>query len=333
MDTSDVSHDASQRRAAAARWMQQGVVQAVAEKTLTVNLTGNDETVQRPYDFTVNVGDIVAVARFSGAAVAVLRMTGTKPAVTPPPQEGTVTAVTAGSSRVTLNTSIGAFQAKFVGASPAVSSSVAILWQPDGSPLVLGAFGTTAAPPAPPVIPDPPPPAVVTTPPAPPAPPPAPPQTGTSAFSPIDSATWRDGKWRTDTPVVAQGTYPGYGANSGSYFYGSGPASTLAGATVTGCRVFLVRESGGVFAAQQINLHLHSSPTRPGADVTRTHGPLTTISLPRGGSGWFDLGAGWGAALAAGSGLSITGNPYVNLAGYTQHAMAGQIHIDWQRGA
>jgi hypothetical protein len=122
----------------------------------------------------------------------------------------------------------------------------------------------------------------------------------------------------------------------GAFFYAGSPTE-LAGRTITRvqCRMGARLSVGASNTGVNVNFYTHTSANKPGGDVTRTTGP-TTILFPAGwnpgpGDGWFDLPTTFGAALLAGGGLAIAGDPYAGFAGRLQDPAAGQIKLDWSR--
>ncbi|WP_426940254.1 hypothetical protein [Pseudarthrobacter sp. S6] len=241
----------------------------------------------------------------------------------PGPTEATVTAAPGGSDTITVTAAGVDYTATFLTSyAPTVSDRVRLFWQ-GGSGTVLGKVGITP-----------------TTAPAPPstAPPPPASSSGTLPVAAIDSATYSGSLYGWNA-YYGNSVYQGDGstwgapsANSGAWFYGNG-AGQLAGATVTGVQFRIpARRSGGASgSAATVHLWLHTNPSRPGGDVSRTTGPID-VSIPAGyGGGWVDLPAGWGAALITGGGIGITGSPYMGLVGRDADPASGQINLTWQR--
>ena len=153
------------------------------------------------------------------------------------------------------------------GLTPAVGDIVLIAKQ--GSARWLQSILFTTPPPTPvepPDVPPPPAPTVVT---------------GSTVITPVETRTYRDGRWRTDTDDVIQGLAPGsgYGNNTGAVFYGKAPRS-LSGATVTSARLRVARARGGDFAARAPTLRLITQSTRPAGYPTlgaSTTGPALAV--------------------------------------------------------
>ena len=167
----------------------------------------------------------------------------------------------------------------------------------------------------------------------PPAPPLAPPSSGSSTFAAIEARSFRNGIWRTDTGSVVQGDWtPSFGTNSGAWFYGGGPLATLAGATVIGCAIRLLRGTGGTYSPQTTHLYRHSANELPVVDVIRVDGPID-VNLDIEQELWVDLPTGWGQALVdSGGGIGTFGvSPYVILSGLDADPQSGLLRIDWTR--
>lgn len=167
--------------------------------------------------------------------------------------------------------------------------------------------------------------------------------TGTLACSPVATATYRDGKWRTDLgPVNSADTYQGryagssYGRMTGCAFYGSKPRS-LAGATVTRAVLRARRLSSGDFAARTATLRLVTQSTRPTGAPTlneTTTGPSLAVGST---TNTFQIPTSWAQAMVDGTrgGLAIHVNsdsPYIRLAGRGSWSPAWTLTISWRRG-
>lgn len=241
--------------------------------------------------------------------------------VPPYPSRGTVQAlpdVTTDLVSITV-TGFGNVRLPFLDSyTPVVSDLVQILWRGTlNSGLVLGKIGNADAfrPPS-----------------SPPSAPPAGPAEGTTTFVAIGVGTYRSG-WRTDdNGDVIQGVAPGFaGNNEGAWFYGNAPYSSLLGATVTGCQIWLGRTAGGVYAAQTCNLQRVNHPTRPPGAMTFT-GSATGASLAVGQEGWFTLPNSLGQDLVdTGGGIGIRNSPYMRMYGLSKSGNAGALRISWRR--
>lgn len=333
---SQMMESEEQRVAAAPESVDTGTVTtAPVSGVCSVNCGGQDESALVPIDITVYQYDLVAVLRTGGRLVVVGRLPGSfvAPAPAGPPDIGTVTTVPVGSQTITVNATGGPYTIPFLASyAPVVGDRVVLMWGSTGG-FVLGKFGATATPaPPPPVVPPTPPAAPPPTQTPPPAKPKPKPKTGRATFTAQRAGSYRNGKWRTDSNVVAQYDWGGYGNNNGAWFYGTTPKAKLSGATVTGCAVRVQRRSGGVWAAQTLHLYRHTSNTRPGGDVSRVAGP-TDASIAIGQALWVPLPTAWGQAIVdSGGGLGITGSPYIVLAGTDEDPQSGLLRIDWTKG-
>lgn len=176
-------------------------------------------------------------------------------------------------------------------------------------------------------------PATVT--PAPPPPPKPTVVTGKLVCSAIYTGSYRDGKWRTDTDDVVQGSYGGSGNSTGAAFYGSKPRS-LNGATVTDCWIAVRRGSGGAYSAQQSTLRLLAESSKPSGYPTlgsSNAGPTipTNTTLSR-----FDIPNSWGQAIVDGTsgGIGIfdsSGSPYIRFTGRGDYSSSFTLTISWKR--
>lgn len=286
--------------------LEYGIVTAVAGTDVTVNLGGNLNVMPFLNSYAANVGDSVAVIRMGMQVVAIGATTRATPTV------GTVTANGANTVTVTVNGTTGLVMRYLASYAPTNGDIVQVV---DGG--VVGKFATTPVPPA--------------APPAPPAPPP-PSEVGTMTFHARDTASFRNGAWRTDRSAVFQGN-TAFGSNNGAWFYGTGPNDSFSGATVHEAYIYLHRITGsGVFGSQDVHLYLHTSADRPGGDVTRTSGPRD-FGLAVGEIGWYDIGADWGQAIvnATARGLGIAGDPYLQLASMWDDPMSGAFKFVWSR--
>lgn len=238
----------------------------------------------------------------------------------PLPVEGTVTAAPAGSDTITVDAAGTEYVVTFLDSYvPTVGDRVGLLWQ-GAQGRVLGKVGVT--------------PSVEIAPPAT-APPPGAATTGTLPVIATDSATYSGGLYGWNARY-GQNVYQGDGSpwggpptNAGAWFYGAG-ASQLAGSTVTGVQFRLpARNTAGASGTGTVHLYLHTSPTRPGGDVTRVDGPFDVSSAAAGS--YVTLPTGWGGVLVAGGGISITGNPYMGFRGRGEDPASGQLSLTWQR--
>jgi len=127
---------------------------------------------------------------------------------------------------------------------------------------------------------------------------------------------------------VYTGTWGGY-TLTGAWFYGA-PNPVLAGKTITRIRFKLpARLSVGASGSATVHLYAHTSGSRPGGDVTRTVGPFD-YTVPQGfGGGYIDLPLSFAPVLAAGGGISISGNPYAGFKSRLADPEAGKLILNW----
>lgn len=159
--------------------------------------------------------------------------------------------------------------------------------------------------------------------------------TGKLVITPVYTGSYRDGKWRTDSSDVIQGSYGGAGNSTGAAFYGP-KAGSLAGATVTDCWITVRRGSGGAYSAQQTTLRLITQSTKPAGAPTLTSsnaGPTipTNSTLQR-----FDIPNSWGQAIVNGTsgGIGIfdsSGSPYVRFVGRSDYSSSFALTLSWRR--
>lgn len=167
--------------------------------------------------------------------------------------------------------------------------------------------------------------------------------TGTLTCPPVATATFRDGKWRTDigstnSADTYQGRYSGsgFGRMTGCAFYGSKPR-TIVGATVTKAVIRDRRLSGGDFAKRTATLRLVSQSTRPSGAPTlneSTNGPSLAVNTTNNA---FAIPNAWAQAMVDGTrgGLAIHVNsdsPYIRFAGRGSWSAAWTLTISWRRG-
>jgi hypothetical protein len=169
-------------------------------------------------------------------------------------------------------------------------------------------------------------------------------RTGSLVCSPVATASYRDGKWRTDIGPTNdadtfQGRYGGssYGRSTGCAFYGSKPRS-LAGATVTKATIRVRRLSAGDFAARTATLRLVSQSTRPAGAPTlneTTSGPSLAVNSTNNA---FVIPDSWAQAMVDGTrgGLAISissDSPYIRFAGRGSWSAAWVLTIYWRRSS
>ena len=173
-----------------------------------------------------------------------------------------------------------------------------------------------------------------------PAPEPVPPGTvsGETALIATASDTFGVGGWgRWATSQPAQGGEDVYSGTLGSYtltgswFYGA-PKPELAGKTITRIRFTVPPRLSAVGAYNDpatIHLYAHTSQARPGGDVSRVTGPHDVVITAGSGGGVIDLPLTFAATLAAGGGISISGNPYIGFASRLDNPENGRIILNW----
>lgn len=292
---------------------------------VTLNIAGAALTGLQLPGVPLAVNDNVLVLQQSGTYFIVALLAGAGR-----PISGAVASVPSSSSTIIVTTAVGSLEMGWSAAySPTVGDAVWIAWL-GSTPIVMGKQGKTGTPPAP-------------TPPAPPPKPPPPPPpkitTGTSTFVASSSGTRRGSEWLSDgisNGNVMQGSYGSYGANYGAWFYSGRPHSTLAGATVTGARIYLARTNGGTYAAQTIHLSRVSNNTRPSGGLSFDSGHATNaISLAVGQKGWYTLPVSIAQALVtSGGSIGVTSSdPYVRLWGVKNSGSAGALRISWKRSS
>lgn len=177
-----------------------------------------------------------------------------------------------------------------------------------------------------------------------PSPPPKPTvTTGVLSCAPVQTATYRNGGWRTDGGSVTaydlyQGRYGGssFGRMTGCAFYGTKPRS-LKDATVTRAVIKVRRLSSGDFAARAPTLRLVTQATRPGGAPTlneSTAGPSLAVNATNSA---FVIPNSWAQAIIAGTrgGIAIhvdADSPYIRTAGRASWSAAWTLTISWRRG-
>jgi hypothetical protein len=156
---------------------------------------------------------------------------------------------------------------------------------------------------------------------------------GTLVISPVETRSFRNGKWRKDTIDTIQGKDSDN--NTGVAFYGKKPR-TLAGATISAAWIRVHRDPGGDKGARTTTLWKVTESTRPNGAPTlgaNTTGPRLAVGKT---DKRFDIPNSWAQDLIAGTigGLAIkdnSGNPYVRLAGKGSSAGAWSLHLKWSR--
>lgn len=285
---------------------------------LAVNVNGNVLPARWADPLVVVEGDTVLVelsASRAGQGVAFVRCRLTDK---PRPGQGTVQTVPASSPTITVTGSDGnVYTATFVASyTPVVGDPVILYWNA-AVPTVGGKITTTEAPPVT---------ALPVTPPA------AQPVTGSTPYPASASDTyWASGgwgKWAGGGGHVYQGNY-GSGPVYGAWFY-SGSTAQLAGKTITriGFRLGSRRPVGSSNSPVTVHVYAHTSANRPGGDVNRIVGPYDITVQPGQGITEYNLPLSFAAALQAGGGIAIAGDPYAGFFGVSQPE-SGLLTIDW----
>lgn len=296
-----------------------GTVILDAAGKLAVNVQGNPIYPRYQDPVVVAVGDpVTVVITGTGDAVVTGRVT-----LSPRPAEGVVKTVPPSSPTITVTGTDGIdYVAKFAASyTPTVNDNVLLAWNA-ALPYVTGQVGVVAAPGAPP--------GGV-------APPPAGPVTGTTPYAATDSATWVPGlgvwdAWARRGGRLYQGSSGGY-VTYGAWFY-AGSAAQLAGRTITRIQFTLGardRAAGGYSSPVPVHFYTHTSPNRPGGDVTRPSGPWDETAQPYQGPTTYDLPLSFATDLLNGGGISIAGDPYAGFDGVIQDPTSGLLTIDWSR--
>lgn len=296
-------------------------VVVVAGAGFSINVGGAVAPASWPAGYIPTAGDVVNVLQASGRLFVLGPVT-----TNPRPMSGTVAgAASSGLIPVTVTVGPSPILARYTGTAPAVGTLVFLDWQATTPRLWTGAVATVP----PPVDPEDPEPSK----PKPPPPPPPPPQTGSNAYSAVDSARYRPGYGRWDTGSVIQWRNGGESESRGAWFYGGGPTQ-LHGRTITRAQINLGPRLriGSYNSGATAHLYICSNAYRPGGDTNRIAGPYD-IGIPAGfGGGWADFPADWGQYLATnGGGLVIVGSPYMGFAGLDTHPASGQIALNWTR--
>lgn len=199
-----------------------------------------------------------------------------------------------------------------------INDAVYLNWDAE-TPMVMGVIADiTVVPPA-------------ATPPA-----PAAPVTGTTTLIATTSDTYGVGGWgrwalsQRGGENIYSGFWAGY-TLTGSWFYGA-PRPELAGKTCTAVRVRLPRrlQAGNYNQPATVNIYAHTSPSRPGGDVSRVAGPHTITVNPHAGPQTVNLPTDFGPIIAAGGGISIAGGDYVWFETRLEDPESGKLDMDWK---
>lgn len=281
-----------------------------------VNVGGSDLFATWADPIVVDDGDVVDVEVTGSAQGGNSVHVPSRTAVQPRPKTGTVTAVPASSPTINVAAGGVTYKAEFVG-TYAVNDVVHLDWGA-GRPRVIGRVSTTAAPP-PPV-------------------PPAPVYVAESGY--MDGPAIRSGtffgpggwdSWAGGGENVFQGNY-GAGQLYGAWFYG-GRFASLAGRTITKVqfRTGARRPVGNHRAPAVLHFYAHASPDRPGGDVVRSGAVFDWTIQPGQGPAWIELPVAFGAAVVAGGGVAVAGDPYAGMDGRLAQADSGALILDWKK--
>lgn len=146
---------------------------------------------------------------------------------------------------------------------------------------------------------------------------------------PTDTATWRAGKWRTDTTDVVQG-YTSWGTNHGYAFYG-GRLDPYAGKTITRIRLRLHTTTSSSAASNPPRLAFHSSENRGNYEPSAVS-PWDGPGMSRGQVSWVDI-TDKAAQLWESPGIALVANAnadYLRCAGVTVDPQSFAIEITYR---
>jgi hypothetical protein len=149
--------------------------------------------------------------------------------------------------------------------------------------------------------------------------------------------SFRGSRWRTDRSEAIQGDWGGYGINTGAWFYGKKITNALHGATILKFEIFMSRESGGSYAAQQPTVWLHNHESVPaGAPSLQGGTDYLLAGLAVGNSGWLTNQTWCGQALANGTSKGIAcytagSSPYIVFSSLAQSRSSGAIRLTYRR--
>ena len=106
----------------------------------------------------------------------------------------------------------------------------------------------------------------------------------------------------------------------------------MAGKTITRIRFLLGprRPVGNNNQPATVHVYAHTSPNKPGGDVSRVAGPHDIVAQPGQGLTEYDLPLSFAAALQGGGGIAITGDPYAGFTGVNGHPESGLLILDWR---
>lgn len=283
-----------------------------------VNIEGQNLLATWADPLVVDDGDVVDVEVSGGVGQSSVHVPS-RTTLQPRPKTGVVSSVPASSATIIVAAGGVSYDAEFIG-TYAANDKVHLDWGA-GRPRVIGKVATTAAPAPPPVPPV--------------------PVSAINAGS-TDSAAARSGtywgpggwdSWAGGNENLYQGNY-GSGLVFGAWFYRSAFAALNDGRAITRVqfRTGKRRPVGSSNAPAVFNFYAHTSPDRPGGDVSRVAGPHPVTINPGEGPKWVDLPASFGPIIAAGGGVAIAGSPYAGMDGRLLQADSGALILDWRKG-
>ena len=285
-----------------------------------VNVDGNVLTCTWADPMVVDDGDPVNVEFYTAGIGQSKAHVSSRSTAQPRPRTGRVTQVPAGSPTIKVEAVGVAYDAEPVGGPYVLNDVVHLDWGA-GRVRAIGKVTLTSTPPPPAVI-------------APPQPPPKPRQSGYQTGAAIGSRTyWAPGGWGSyagDGNKVHQGTYAG-ATVTGAWFYGN-QFKNLVGRQITkvqfrtGQRLAI----GSHGAPVTFRFYAHTNPGQPGGDTNRVVGPFNWTAAPGQGPAWVQLPAEFGAVIANGGGIAISGEPYAAMQGTTARSPeSGALILDW----
>lgn len=296
--------------------MRFGVIVRADNGTLALSVDGAVQTSRWLQEYTPTYGDKVAfvVTRdaLGQASNLVVGRVGEVGAIRP--DEGTVTAVGAGSATVTAGGV--SFTVKTVGTAPVVGDLLLLEHRSSAIYAIGKVTATTPVTPSLPTLP---------------LPPPGQPGAGTMRFPTTDTRTAiAYGAWSAkDGRSVIQGAYNGLNY-AGTWFYGTGP-STLTGKTLTDFKVYLPpRLRIGAFdVAATFHLYATYGAVPSTEDPPRIVGPHDITVPPGWAGGWVNVPLTFAAQVIAGGGIGIEGTPYAGFVGRDVDPMSGASEFTW----
>jgi hypothetical protein len=267
-----------------------------------------------PYD---GANCVLLLATESGSSIYFVAFI-TDAGPTPGPA-GTVTAFTAGTSTCTVQVGAATYTAQRVASYTPAVGDTALLTFAGGNIYATCALSVYTPPPV----------AIVTT-----AAPPAVKITGTSNIPCQDSATWTDGyNWNS---YFGQNTYSGSGyvpRSTAAWFYNGGTNGLADKTNIGAIRFYLAarRNSGAYNSTATVHFYAHNAQSRGAGEPARVAGPYDLNVAAGWGGGWVTLPQSFAAALQAGGGVSLAGDPYVGFTGVGENGNAGALSIDWSK--